>query len=480
MKRHWGSLLLLVVAAPLTVRAQTTQAADQTELVRALLERIDKLEKRVVQLETHTTETMSSAKTATPDTQRTPANGPGDSIQSQPPSRSIATVASVGPVPATSQTPRTSTHTDQLALGISKDNGMGRMAGHGQSQEEKPEAANSEQASVAQAQQNYPDLHIAGFGSVSYFATNQRDVPQAVTLGQLILHFTSQLSPRVSFFSEWSVSGLGKDVRKLEVERAIIRYDFNDLFKLSFGRYHTPINYWNTAYHHGTWLQTSATRPEWIGFGGSFLPPHFVGALAEGGTPAHGLNFHYDIGVGNGRGFPFSEAGTSFDVNNNKAWLGNFYIKPDRFSHLQVGGSVYHDLLSFPAPTPFAVREFVEAGHIVWNKETPEFIAEFANVHHRKTDTGAMFNSQAFYVQVAYRLPWLEQRFKPYYRIEYLHTPRTDPAFEGIPNEQGSSFVGLRYDFTSFAALKGEYDQQRRRDLAQPVKIFQFSTDFTF
>lgn len=46
-----------------------------------------------------------------------------------------------------------------------------------------------------------------------------------------------------------------------EVERVIIRYDLNDYFRVSFGRYHTLINYWNTAFHHGEWLQTSISRP---------------------------------------------------------------------------------------------------------------------------------------------------------------------------------------------------------------------------
>ena len=39
-----------------------------------------------------------------------------------------------------------------------------------------------------------------------------------------------------------------------EVERMSIRFDHSDKFKASFGRYHTPINYWNTAFHHGQWL----------------------------------------------------------------------------------------------------------------------------------------------------------------------------------------------------------------------------------
>ncbi len=46
----------------------------------------------------------------------------------------------------------------------------------------------------------------------------------------------------------------------VEVERSIIRYEQNDFFKVSFGRYHTPINYWNTQFHHGSWLQTTAGR----------------------------------------------------------------------------------------------------------------------------------------------------------------------------------------------------------------------------
>lgn len=28
------------------------------------------------------------------------------------------------------------------------------------------------------------------------------------------------------------------------------------------GRFHTPLGYWNTRYHHGSYLQTAATRPD--------------------------------------------------------------------------------------------------------------------------------------------------------------------------------------------------------------------------
>jgi hypothetical protein len=89
----------------------------------------------------------------------------------------------------------------------------------------------------------------------------------------------------------------------------ILRFDRSDTLKLSVGRYHTPINFWNTAFHHGQWLQTTVTRPEMIQFGGKLLPVHFVGGLMEGAVPAGGLDLHYQVGVGNGRSSVISRGG---------------------------------------------------------------------------------------------------------------------------------------------------------------------------
>jgi len=53
----------------------------------------------------------------------------------------------------------------------------------------------------------------------------------------------------------------------------------------------------------------------------------------------------------------------------------------------------------------------------------PSFLGEFANVHHFVPQIGQTFNSQAYYLQVAYRLPWFEKKWKPYYRFEHIHVP---------------------------------------------------------
>lgn len=265
----------------------------------------------------------------------------------------------------------------------------------------------------------------------------------------------------------------------VEVERTIIRYDWSDYFKVSFGRYHTPINYWNTEFHHGAWLQTSISRPEMVQFGGRFIPVHFVGALVEGAVPADGMNLNYNVGFGNGRGSIISRAGDAGPVNNNKAWLANVFVKPDKLFGLQTGGSVYHDLITLPNGLNY--YELITAGHVVWNRENPEFIAEFANINHELARSTRDSNSQAFYAQLGYRLPFGQKLWKPYYRYEYIHAPFTDGVFsvQGFPNLSGSTF-GVRYDISSFAAIKAEYRDLRRAPGVPNTHGTFLQTSFTF
>jgi hypothetical protein len=419
---------------------QATDPATR-ELIQKLLSRIDTLEKRVSELELN-----APARTAAPS--------------------SVAAVAPALPsVPPATAKPSMMDH-DQAPL---------------------PEAA----------QPNYPTLKISGFGDVDYSGTDLHGAapgfqpltllgsPGGFELGQFVLQLSSALSPKVSVFSELSLTarsdgGLGSPPApnfNFELERLVVRYDVNDHFKLSFGRYHTPINYWNTAYHHGTWLQTSISRPEMVQFGGSFLPVHFVGALAEGAFSAGGLNLNYDFGIGNGRGQVISHGGDFGDINRNRAWLANLFVKPDFLYGLQVGGSIYRDKVN-PAGEPGA-REWIRSAHIAWQRETPEFIAEFADVTHEPLSGGVTSHSQAAYAQTAYRLPAHLKLWKPYYRFEYIHVPLSDQIFKGLVPSFSASTAGVRYDIASFAAFKFEYRHYIRPNLPSFNGLFA-QTSFTF
>ena len=323
----------------------------------------------------------------------------------------------------------------------------------------------------------FPSLKITGFADVNFSATDESNVNSGFNLGQLVLHMASPLSRKVSYFGEVSFTATATGYN-LEVERSIIRYDWNDNFKLSFGRYHTPVSYWNTAFHHGSWLQTTISRPEMIKFGSRLLPVHFVGLQSDGDIPSGSAGLGYSVGVGNGRGSIISRGGDAGDVNNNRAWLVNLYSRPAGAYGLQFGGTIYRDKLSPVPGTNFS--EWISSAYVVWTRETPEFLAEFSNVHHLDLATNLKYNTQAFYVQLAYRLPFAERNWKPYYRFDYINRPLSEPALGSTVTDFMSSTVGLRWDISNYAAFKSEY-RNTKKGLGQPhINGLFLQTSFTF
>lgn len=424
MRRRLPFLLWMLIPAG-AVWGQSSPVADQAEQVRLLLERVQQLEKRVNELEAKQGATPAAAAAA------------------------VESAANLRPAPRPT-----------LPAGV--------MQEHQRDAQQAP-------AEVQQMETHYPSLQIRGFGDVDFSATDEKGTTSGFNLGQLDLHLASALSRKVTYFGELTFNAQPTGYT-VEVERSIIRYDYDDFFKLSFGRYHTPIGYWNTAFHHGAWLQTTIGRPDMIRIGGTFIPVHFVGFLAEGNIPSGGAGLSYNIGVGNGRGSIISRPGDAGDNNNNRAWVANIYSRPVRLYGLQVGASVYRDKITLPTGSAF--REWITGAHVAWTKESPEFLAEIANVNHRNILTDRVTNNTAFYVQVGYRLPWFEKSLKPYYRFEHTHTPLSEQVFTN--QDLVGSIVGLRYDITNYAAFKSEYRNSKRQPTLPRVNGLFLQTDFTF
>jgi len=423
MRRMYLTLILLLFAAN-PARAQSAAMDQQAETIRALLERMERMEKRIAELE---------------------AKQPGGAAN--------VSVPGEAPPPAPA----------------------GQEAAAGQQPGEHQHGPAVSASGAPLVETTYPALKISGFGDVDFSATNEKGTNSGFNMGQFVLHMASPLSRRVSYFAEVSLTATPTNYN-VDLERAIIRFDYNDYFKISFGRYHTPVSYWNTAFHHGSWLQTTISRPEMIKFGGRFLPVHFLGFLAEGSIPSGGAGLNYSVGLGNGRGFPISRAGDAGDVNNNRAWVVSLFSRPSALYGLQFGGSIYGDKIT--QPTGPRIGEWIASAHLVWTRETPEFLAEFANVHHNNQTTNQVSNSQAFYVQVGYRLPFEDKHWKPYYRYEYIHVPKSEPVL-GVPDLTGSS-LGLRWDISDFAAFKGEYRNSKRGPGQPYVNGLFLQTSFTF
>ena len=303
-----------------------------------------------------------------------------------------------------------------------------------------------------------PEFNALGFADINYISADG-DSPDGFAIGQAVAHLSAALGSSLSAFGEFSATARDSEY-SFEVERLIVKYDFSDRYKLSAGRYHTPIGYWNSAYHHGAWLQTTTSRPEMVKFGSMILPIHFVGVLLEGLVPIGGLGLEYKAGFGNGRHSHISRGGDAGDVNSDRAWVMQVSAKPQSLYGLNAGIGWYNDEVSLP--TGENIRENIWSAHAAWNQRSTQFIVEFIHsTHELATDSSVDGDVNAWYAQFAYRLPGRHSAWQPYLRYEHNEIDDSDPllGLEGLDYEGAT--LGVRWDFNAHAALKAEYRNEK-------------------
>jgi hypothetical protein len=311
-----------------------------------------------------------------------------------------------------------------------------------------------EGATAQSPTQTYPEFHIMGFGDISYVSRDASST-DGFGVGQAVAHLSASLDDRLQVFGEFSMTARDTDY-KTSVERLIVRYDFSDTFKLSGGRYHSPIGYWNSAFHHGAWLQTTTSRPEMAKFGSKIMPIHFVGVLLEGSLPQNKLGLSYSAGFGNGRHADVSQAGDAGDINSDNAWMLQVKAAPTRFFGLKTGIGFYADTVS-PSDRP-DINEQTYSVFAVWEKESPEIIIEFLHSDHEFVANSAANGSvDAWYAQFAYRLKGKHSQWKPYLRYERNEIDDSDPLLGDQGLNYEGTVLGVRWDFSAYAAIKAEY-----------------------
>jgi hypothetical protein len=167
-------------------------------------------------------------------------------------------------------------------------------------------------------------LNIRGFGDVGLYGGNQKGQTTSFTLGELDLFITSHMSEKFKFLTELVFEVHKDNEFEEDLERVLLEYSYNDYLQLAAGRFHTDIGYYNTAYHHTTWFQTTTNRPFLFQFEdeGGILPIHNVGVSASGQIPSGKLGLHYVAEVANGRASSSPSAQpvqNRVDENNHKA-----------------------------------------------------------------------------------------------------------------------------------------------------------------
>lgn len=460
-------LLTFSISSGVFAQSKVDAQATDKETIQLLLQRINELEARVSRLESEQGKPGGAANSALAETVKPPASESADPPHAAP-----------------AETRATAGESAIKARSTSAASPQAQQA----STSQESDQAQSENAMAERMDLSKTLLRIRGFGDVSFHGDTFPGDTTSFSLGQLDLFITSDISDRFRFLSEVVFEAgpdniYGAEVGhensfNVDIERYLLQYSHNDYLNLAIGRGHTAIGYYNTAYHHSTWLQTTTDRPFLFSFedDGGILPIHIVGATASGLVPSGALGLHYVAEIGNGRESrsPLTSEPVQNEISdqNGKAFNLALFARPEAIHGFQSGFSVYRDKLA-PVNGP-AIGQTILAAHAVLIRPKYEWLNEALLDRHAVIGTGSIFNTPGFYSQMSKQFG----SYRPYFRYEYLNVGRNEPVFSDVALRHGP-LGGLRYDPNESVALKFEYQYTFLRDKAG-VNSLTAQVGFTF
>ena len=298
-------------------------------------------------------------------------------------------------------------------------------------------------------------LPLHGFADVEYHHTTLEradDRRSGFALGNLDFFMTPEFG-RVKTLAELNFE-IESDTGEVstDLERLQIGYTFSDNFTGWAGRFHTPYGYWNNAFHHGIQIQPSATRPRFIDFEdkGGILPAHTVGLWAVGKARAYGGQWQYDAWAANGS--RIVDGTLDFnqyrDDNRNTAVGGSLgYRFGGAADGLLVGlHGLREEVDVYAAGEKLArTRLAFGGGYFYLDRDNWEAIGEYYRFRNADLSGGTgTHSSWAAFVHLGYTL---NDVWTPYYRWEKAALDQSDAYFAA--QESGRSYtrhvLGIRY-----------------------------------
>ncbi|HEY4762711.1 MAG TPA: hypothetical protein VIH75_03485 [Candidatus Sulfotelmatobacter sp.] len=330
-----------------------------------------------------------------------------------------------------------------------------------------------------------------GFGEVDYKVLSQR-APELGTYGfvpgsqgnfytgDFGLFLTSKLTDKASVLSEIVFEEGDAQSYRVDLRRLLLKYDYNDHLKMSFGRYQTNIGYYNWAFRSAAWLQTTADRPLVMEFAsnGGLLPTQAIGVSATGTIPSGklGLNYVAEYGSSDTMRPDLNGDGQVTDENNSNQVNVGFFLRPDRVPGLQIGASYYHDKISnFVQGPSLRYGQSIVNGYVVYVAHGIEFLNEGFLIRDAALHfSNAIYNTPALYSQISKQVG----HFRPFFRYQYVNASSNDSIYNDVGLRFGPSF-GARYDLNEYVAFKAQLDHTARRD-EPDLNGLQLQLAFTF
>lgn len=296
----------------------------------------------------------------------------------------------------------------------------------------------------------------------------------------------SYLNGQFRFLAEYVLSTEESELERLQLGWQIGKDNIGWL-----GRFHSPSRYWNHAYHHGQYMQTSITRPVTDQFedDAGFIPTHISGVMFESSIKPEstaGFQFAVSVGaapvIGDNQLVPFDLFDT--DSSNGAAADMRVAYLPSQLGDDQVGltisryeletrGNVQAELQGLER-----VEQYTIGAYIDWRWQDWRILSNVLRVINQMSRT--TFSDTDSFVAA-----YLQAEYSPFEKLTFFG------RLEGTTNSRNSSYIalfpnsitdrqmlGIRFDYAERNALTIEFSDAQTRSEEFGQAMFQWSTVF--
>lgn len=304
-----------------------------------------------------------------------------------------------------------------------------------------------------------PEIVMATMGELILFSKvhleYRHNLPEAVDLEKLETEpglniFYTKDFAQLRFLGEVFLSP-----QEQEVERLQLGWLMTPTSILWLGRFHTPLGYWNTRFHHGNFLQTTIHRPAIADYedDGGVLPMHMLGLLLEGSHLIRSQSIDYAVSIGRGPRFDVIPEPVNIvePMAKDHDLMATFRVnyKPDELKSHEFGAFLNYAQMPSVDTDFDRIDQTVIGGfassqwHDIQLFGTVFYIKNRLNIPSSRNIQGQFSHA---YLQVEY--PW-QTDTTVYSRIEKTINGKNDPYLAFFPSfVNRNAMVGLRYELS--------------------------------
>ncbi len=338
-------------------------------------------------------------------------------------------------------------------------------------------------------------IDFGAFGNVRYVSSNAEMASTGFMLGGFDLFATQQISENTRAFVEY-VFESGDAGIVIDLERLSVQHEISEKFRIAAGRFHTPIGYWNSFYHHGTLLQDTTGRPNFLDFEDgdhAILPTHIVGMMVSGDLGAGSFRVGYDLGVGNGGSIntdiPDSaarelEMNNVGDPNNSKAIAARINFMPDDsgvhfgwftvYNNIAESGGAYQGV----ATGGTLLKQSIQGFDFKYAGSGFDVLGEYYGFSNdNKTGSARKYSATAYFVQTGYQFM---KAVKAIYRYEDVAFNIDDAYFTSLLSREAyrQHVLTLRFDLDESSAIKIEIMRHQAKVNSEEARSAVVQWDF--